>query len=143
MSEEIPELPSDLSMSGLSSPPPVMIELPVEEVPVASIVARAILDAVNAQPAIRAKSLRGTWETLWENDRPGASPQEIFDALQAIKPGSGQIVLLAGSLAVQDLENIANATQKTFAEVAGDQKYYTTPIPIVLNQDGSVTVQNN
>lgn len=123
--------PSVLTMSAATGLIPVA-QSPTPEP--AEIVAQTIVDAVNAQVPIRVAALKNVWETLWEN--PRATPQEIFNELGP----NGALVLLAGSLCVADLENIADAIGKTFAELVGDEKYYTTKHPVNVNQDGTVTV---
>lgn len=127
--------------SSLSTPSVTgLIPVPLPPSPgPAEVVAASLVELVNDQVPKRVSSLIVAWETLWEN--PRATPQEIFDALHARQPGSGALVLLAGSLCVQDLENIANAIGATFEELVGESKYYTTKIPFTLNQDGSITLQ--
>lgn len=135
--------PSSPDQFPASTTVPMSVFVPVPPAPqdsTATVVAKAIIEAVNDQPGKRVTALRNVWDMLWENDREGASPQEVFDALQEVQGGAGALVLLAGSLAVQDLENIANHTNTTFESLVGDAKYYTTPRTIIINPDGSVTV---
>jgi hypothetical protein len=101
----------------------------------AKVVADTLVDGVNAQLATRVAALKNLWETLWEN--PRATPAEI---LAELGPRGG-LVLLAGSLAVDDLEACAAAAGTTATALLGDDKYLTTPVPITVGEDGTVTLQ--
>lgn len=118
----------------MSTPP--LITLEKTEKTVAQTAAEVIEIAINQQLAKLAETHRQIWETLWDNP-DGAEAADILAALgsQAV------MVLQAGAQSVADLTACAILAGTTVEAILGESKYLTAGAPIIIHQDGTVTIQ--
>lgn len=110
---------------------------PPPEKPAAQLAAESIIDAINSEIKHRVAVHKTAWETLWQNDRPGATPEAILSAM-----GNKAALVFAFSRA--NLEHIAACAQlvgKTPVDFI-EAKYLQTPRQIVLHADGTVTLSD-
>lgn len=112
--------------------------IPVVEdppVPVGKIIADDLVNGINPELDRRIAHFKNRWETLWEN------PREKPDVIVGHMGNRAARFFLAGSIERDYMQAIATATDQTFAELVGDEKYITTKYPVTVNPDGTVTVE--
>lgn len=101
----------------------------------AELAAQSIIDAINNEIAHRGRVHETAWDTIWANEREGATPAAILAQL-------GTHAALVFAFSRINLQHIAAC-----CDLVGKQptdflpvKYWETPHPITVHDDGSVTI---
>lgn len=112
-----------------------LIETAKTEPTKAQLAAESIVAAINAELTHRVAVHKTAWETLWKNERDGATPEAILAAM-------GNKAALVFAFSKANLEHIAAC-----AALVGKQptdflpaKYWQTPQAITAHDDGTVTI---
>lgn len=101
----------------------------------AELAAQSVIDAVNAEIIQRVKVHQICWQTIWQNQRPGATPAAVLSAL-------GTKAALVFAFANENLEHIGRCAQmvgKTRADFISDADCIP-PLPFTVQSDGRVTL---
>lgn len=116
--------------------PAQLIDTAAPPPPASKLAADSIIEAINSEIKHRVEVHKIAWETLWENNRDGATPEAILEQM-----GTKAALMFAFSKA--NLEHIAAC-----AALVGKQptdfiaaKYLSSPRELVIHADGTVTLK--
>lgn len=107
------------------------------EKPAAQVAAESIIEAINGEITHRVAVHRVAFETLWHNERDGATPAAILAQL-------GTKAALVFAFSRENLDHIdrcAKLVGKTRADFLTDAEC-TPPVALVVHNDGTVTIAN-
>lgn len=119
----------------LSSAVAQLIDTPKPEPTSAELAAQSIVDAVNAEIMHRIAVHRVCFDTIWKNERPGATPAAVLAKL-------GTKAALIFGFASENLAHIDRCAQmvgKTRADFIADADC-TPPVAFTVHADGTVTL---
>lgn len=113
----------------------ILIDTPQKQPSAAELAAQSIIDSINAEIAHRVRVHQTAWDTLWDNQRPGATPDAILGQL-------GTHAALVFAFSRENLQHIANCCALVGKQPTDflEAKYWSTPQPITLHEDGTVTL---
>lgn len=112
-----------------------LIDTPKPEPTTAEIAAQSVVDAVNNEIMHRVAVHKVCWETIWKNERPGATPAAV---LAALGPRAGLIFAFA-SENIDHIERCAKLVGKTRADFLSDADCIPL-LPFTVHADGTVTL---
>lgn len=101
----------------------------------AELAAQSVVDAVNNEITRRVNVHKVCWDTIWKNEREGASPAAVLAAL-------GTKAVLVFSFASENLDHIdrcARLVGKTRADFIADADCIP-PLPYTPHADGTITL---
>jgi hypothetical protein len=101
----------------------------------AQLAADSIVDAINAEITHRVAVHKTAWETLWRNEREGATPEAILSAM-------GTKASLVFAFSRENLQHIARCAQLV-GKAPTDflpAEYLSSPRELVIHNDGRVTL---
>jgi hypothetical protein len=102
----------------------------------AQLAADSIVDAINNEITHRVAVHKTAWETLWKNEREGATPEAILAAM-------GDKAALVFAFSRANLEHIA-ACAKLVGKAPTDflpAEYWSSPREITFHKDGSASLK--
>ena len=112
-----------------------LIDTSTNQPTAAELAAQSIIEAVNAEILRRVANHQVCFQTLWHNDRPGATPAAVLAAL-------GTKAALIFAVASENVEHISRCAQlvgKTRADfITGAD--CIPPLAFTLQSDGRVTL---
>lgn len=101
----------------------------------AELAAQSVVDAVNSEITRRVNIHTVCWNTIWKNEREGATPAAVLAAL-------GSKAVLVFSFASENLDHIdrcARLVGKTRADFIPDADCIP-PLPYTAHADGTITL---
>lgn len=102
----------------------------------AELAAQSVIDAVNSEITRRVNIHTVCWNTIWKNEREGATPAAVLAAL-------GSKAVLVFSFASENLDHIdrcARLVGKTRADFIADADCIP-PLPYTPHADGTITLE--
>lgn len=114
--------------------PDIFPVIPETKPPVAEAIAAGLLREVEAECARRVGQHVDWWRAFWES--PEATPDDIAAAMN----GSAALFFGIASVNRGHIAAVAQMLGKTAAELGLPEECMTTPRPVTLNSDGSVTI---
>ncbi len=112
-----------------------LIETAKPEPTAAELAAQSVVDAVNAEIVHRVKVHETCWQTIWENQREGATPAAVLAALGT----RAALIFAFASENIDHIDRIAKLVGKTRADFIGDADCIP-PLAFTVHQDGRVTL---
>lgn len=112
-----------------------LIDTPKPEPTSAELAAQSVVDAVNAEITRRVNIHKVCWETIWKNERPGATPAAVLAAL-------GNKAALVFAFAGENLDHIercALLVGKTRSDFIADADCIP-PVAYTAHADGTITL---
>ena len=112
-----------------------LIETAKPEPTAAELAAQSVIDAVNAEITHRVKVHQTSWDTIWKNARPGATPAAVLAAL-GTKAG---LIFAFASENLDHIDRCAKIVGKTRADFIRD-KDCIPPLAFTVHANGTVTL---
>ena len=112
-----------------------LIDTPKPAPTAAELAAQSVVDAVNAEILHRVAIHKICWDTIWKNQRDGATPAAV---LAALGTRAGLIFGFA-SENLDHIDRIARMVGKTRADFISDADC-TPPLEFTVQADGTVTL---
>lgn len=112
-----------------------LIDTPKPAPTTAELAAQSVVDAVNGEITRRVNIHKVCWETIWKNERPGATPAAVLAAL-------GTKAALVFAFASENLDHIDRCAQivgKTRADFIPDSDCIP-PLAYTVHADGTITL---
>jgi hypothetical protein len=112
-----------------------LIDTPATAKPAAQLAAESIVEAINLEIKHRVDVHKVAWETLWQNTRPGATPEAILAQL-------GTKAALVFQFSRENLEHITRCAALVGKQPTDfiEQKYLATPRQLTFQSNGTVTL---
>ena len=112
-----------------------LIETSAPQPSAAQLAAQSIIDSINAEIAHRVRVHQTAWETLWRNEREGATPEAILGHL-------GTHAALIFAFSRENLQHIADCCALVGKRPADflPAQYWSTPHSITLHDNGTATL---
>lgn len=112
-----------------------LIDVPSSSPPASQLAAESIIEAINGEIKHRVSVHQIAWETLWQNTRPGATPEAILSQL-------GTKAALVFQFSRENLEHITRCAALVGKQPTDfiDAKYLATPHELTFHSDGTVTL---
>lgn len=101
----------------------------------AELAAQSVVEAMNAEILHRVKIHEICWNTIWKNERPGATPAAVLAAL-GTKAG---LIFAFASENIDHIDRIAKLVGKTRADFIKDEDC-VPPAAFTVHADGRVTL---
>jgi hypothetical protein len=101
----------------------------------AELAAKAITDTINEEIGHRVKIHQLCFDTVWRNERDGATPAAVLAALGT----HAKLVFLFASENLADIDNCAKLVGKTRADFIADSDC-VPPLAFTIQADGTVTL---
>ncbi|WP_395734086.1 hypothetical protein [Prosthecobacter sp.] len=112
-----------------------LIDTPKPEPTAAELAAQSVVDAVNAEILHRVAVHQICWNTIWKNERPGATPAAVLAAL-GTKAG---LIFAFASENLDHIDRCAQIIGKTRADFIADADCIP-PVAFTVSADGIVTL---
>ena len=112
-----------------------LIETAKPEPTAAELAAQSVVDAVNDEILHRVKIHQTCWQTIWKNDRPGATPAAVLAAL-GTKAG---LIFAFASENLDHIDRCAKMVGKTRVDFISDADCIP-PMAYTVHADGTVTI---
>jgi|GEM_PF-3348497 len=126
---------SALMLGSILSSQAQLIDSPKPEPTSAELAAQSVVDAVNGEITRRVNIHKVCWETIWTNERPGATPAAVLAALEK-KAG---LIFEFASENIDHIDRIARMVGKTRADFITDEDC-VPPMAFTVHADGTVTI---
>jgi hypothetical protein len=112
-----------------------LIGTPTPPPDAATLAAQSVVDAINQEITHRVAVHQTCFNTVWRNERPGATPAAVLAAM-------GNNAKLVFAFANANLDHISQCAQlvgKTLNDFIAPQDY-TPPLAFTINDDGTATI---
>lgn len=113
-----------------------LIDIAKPEPTAAELAATSVIDAINAEIEHRVAIHKGAFETLWKNEREGATPAAILTALGT----KAKLVMQFAAENLLHIDNCAKLVGKTRADFIPDAEC-VPPRQLVFHANGTVTLK--
>ena len=101
----------------------------------AELAAQSVIDAVNAELSRRVAVHKVCFQTIWHNERPGATPAAVLAALGT----KAALIFAVSGENVQHITRCAEFVGKTRADFISDADCIP-PLAFTVHNDGTVTL---
>ena len=114
---------------------PQLIDIPTPTLTAAELAAQSVIDSINAEINHRVEIHRTCFDTIWNNQREGATPAAV---LAAMGPRAALVFAFADAN-LQHINACAQLVGKTLNDFLAPSEY-TPPQEVTINNDGTVTL---